>query len=245
MSNILDSHATSMGTDDARHLRQAVTRATANLRAVSTSAETIARASDEETMGLWGTFVVLHTDEPLAQTFPAVEAVQKSELRDGPWTAGWQVWLCETRFGELPGDFPDQLRAATGAPALTGLVLDSSAVHVVATGVLTPPWEVWLELDKAMGYLLTPPAPFDENGSFLGDDWRDPEHEAAVEQTRREILAEAPGGVLGARAAIAWARDAGLVPDTIEAVADVLDGSETFAEDLFFRLLRRLGLNSR
>lgn len=112
--------------------------------------------------------------------------------------------------GQLPGDFLDQLRAATEAPILTGHVLDSSAVQVVATGVSSPSWEVWLQLDSAMGYLLTPSAPFDEDGNLLGADWRDPAYEAEVERTRHEILAEAPGGLPGARSAIAWARDAGL-----------------------------------
>jgi hypothetical protein len=97
----------------------------------------------------------------------------------------------------------------------------------------------------AMGCLLTPPAPFDDDGSFLGEDWRDPAYEAEVDQLRREIVAEAPGGLLGAHSAIAWARDAGLVPDTAEALAAILDGRQTFAEERCFELLRLLGLNSR
>lgn len=79
--------------------------------------------------------------------------------------------------------------------------------------------------------------------NYLGDDWRDPAYEAQVELTRRDILAQAPVGVAGARSAQAWACDAGLVPDAVEAIVSVLDGEETFAEDLFFQLLQRLGLN--
>jgi hypothetical protein len=130
------------------------------------------------------------------------------------------------------------------APVLTGRVLASSAVHVVAAGVSTLSWQVWLQLDSALAYLLVPPAPFDEDGNFLGEDWRDPAYEAEVEQTRREMLAEAPGGVLGARSAIAWARDGGLVPDTIEAVAGILDGRQTFAEDQFLRVTSGPGAQS-
>jgi hypothetical protein len=131
------------------------------------------------------------------------------------------------------------------APVLTGRVLASSAVHVVAAGVSTLSWQVWLQLDSALAYLLVPPAPFDEDGNFLGEDWRDPAYEAEVDQLRREIVAEAPGGLLGAHSAIAWARDAGLVPDTAEALAAILDGRQTFAEERFFELLRLLGLNAR
>jgi hypothetical protein len=194
-------------------------------------------------MGFWGTYVVLRSDESPAQVLPAITALQGAVVRDGSWDAGWRVWVVRDSAGSLPEDLLEQLHAVIQAPVLLGRVLDSSAVHVVATGPSVRLWEVWLQLESAMGYLLTPPAPFDDDDNYLGDDWRDPAYEAQVEQTRREILTQAPGGEAGARSAEAWARDAGLGPDPIEAIADVLDSRETFAEDLFFQLLHRLGLN--
>ncbi|MEU0562321.1 hypothetical protein [Dactylosporangium sp. NPDC006015] len=193
-------------------------------------------------MGFWGTYVVLRSDEPPAHVLPAIAALQGAVSRDGPWSAGWRVWVVRDSAGSLPDDLLEQLHAVTGSPVLLGRVLDSDAVHVVATGTSVRRWEVWLQLKYAMGHLLTPPASFDDD-NYLGDDWRDPAYEAQVEVTRLEILAQAPGGMTGARSAQAWARDACLVPDTVEAIASVLDGDETFAEGLFFQLLQRLGLN--
>nr|BFE58899.1 hypothetical protein GCM10020063_034250 [Dactylosporangium thailandense] len=187
-------------------------------------------------MGFWGTYVVLRSDEPPARVLPAITALRGAVSRDGAWSTGWRVWVVRDSAGSLPDDLLEQLHAGTGAPVLLGRVLDSSAVHVVATGTSVRLWEVWLHLTYAMGYLLDPPSPF-------GDDWRDPAYEAKVELTRREILAQAPGGMAGAGSAQAWARDAGLVPDAVEAIASVLDGHETFAEDLFLHLLQQLGLN--
>ncbi|MER7279311.1 hypothetical protein ABT369_33215 [Dactylosporangium sp. NPDC000244] len=194
-------------------------------------------------MGFWGTYVVLRSDEPPAQVLPAITALQGADSRDGAWSAGWRVWVVRDSAGSLPDDLLEQLHAVTGAPVLLGRVLDSSAVHVVATGTSVRLWEAWLQLKYAMGYLLDPPAPFDDDGNYLGDGWSDPAYEAKVELTRSEILAQAPGGMAGASSAQAWARDAGLVPDAVEAIASVLDGRETFAEDLFLQLLQRLGLN--
>ncbi|MEV0134850.1 hypothetical protein AB0H83_41135 [Dactylosporangium sp. NPDC050688] len=194
-------------------------------------------------MGFWGTYVVLRSDEPPAQMLPAIRTLQGAVSRGGPWSAGWRVWIVHDPAGSLPDDLLEQLHAVIGAPVLLGRVLDSDAVHVVAAGTSAQPWSVWLQLDSAMGFLLPPPAPFDDDGNYLGDDWRDPAYEAQVELTRGEILAQAPGGMAGARSAQAWARDAGLTPDTVEAITSVLDGHETFAEDLFLLLLQRLGLN--
>lgn len=86
-------------------------------------------------------------------------------------------------------------------------------------------------------------APFDEEGNYLGDDWTDPTYEAEVAALRARVLAEAPGGLQGAHAAIAWAVEARLEPDTAETIATVLSANETFAEDQFFQLLDRIGLS--
>ncbi|GAB3840894.1 hypothetical protein GCM10027610_049280 [Dactylosporangium cerinum] len=189
--------------------------------------------------------MVVRSAEPPARLLPGTMALGDAvPSSGGPWRAGWQVWVVRDSSGPLPEDLLDRLRTATGGPVLLGRVLDSSAVRVTGVGAAPPPWEVWLQLDYAMGYLLAPPSPFDDDGNFLGSDWRDPEYEAEVELVRREILDEAPGGTAGARTVTDWARGAGLTPDSVEAVAGVLDGKETFAEDLFFDLLRRLGLST-
>jgi hypothetical protein len=97
-------------------------------------------------------------------------------------------------------------------------------------------------LDAAMGFLAPPPAPFAEDGTYLGDDWRDPEHEREARAHKEQILAETPGGTVGAAAAVAWAAEAGLTPGSVEDVAEALDGHDVFVEDVFFRLLNRLGI---
>lgn len=196
-------------------------------------------------MGFWGTFVVHRDPRPLAEVFPELATLAAAGRDTDPTAAGWSVTRTFDADGELPEDFVTRLRDTTQAPAMTARVLDSSAAYVCAAGIDTPPWQVWLHLEGALGYLLDPPAPFDDAGNYLGPDWVDPQYEAACAALRQRLRAEAPGGAEGAAAAVAWARDAGLSPSGAEEVGSVVEGRGPFAEDLFLDLLERLGVIER
>jgi hypothetical protein len=112
---------------------------------------------------------------------------------------------------------------------------------VHATGSSTPFWDAWLDIDRAVAYTVLPPSPFDEDGNFLGSDWVDPEHEAEVAATRRDMLARTSSGAAAANAAVAWAREAGLSPAPVAEVEAVLAAGETFAEEQLFARLGVVG----
>ncbi|WP_203898749.1 hypothetical protein [Virgisporangium aliadipatigenens] len=194
-------------------------------------------------MGFWGTFVVHRGARPLTGFFADLEPLRGAEPAGRP-VEGWSVTRVFDSDGELPEDFLTRLRDVTDAPALTARVLDSSAAYVCAAGVDTPPWQVWLQLQYALGYLLAPPPPFDEDGNYLGPDWADPEYEAASAALEERLRADAPGGVEGAGAAVAWAREAGLAPVSAEEVAALLDSENVLAEETFFAFLERLGVTA-
>jgi hypothetical protein len=86
---------------------------------------------------------------------------------------------------------------------------------------------------------VLPPAPFDDDGTYLGDGWTDPAYERETSALRTRMRAETSRA---APAAIAWAHDAGLHPGTPEEVTAALTGHEVFVEDLFFALINRLGI---
>ncbi len=178
-------------------------------------------------MGFWGTFVV-HKGEPLlSELLPEVEAFRHAELEFDRVSGDWQVTRVFAPLEQLPTDLLARLRDATGAPVLAAEVMDSDGAFVRGLGKRTE-WKVWLQLDGAMGYLLTP---------HDGDTY-----EAEVADLRERILAETPGGAAAAAAAIEWAREASLEPAGLDEVTRVIDGHEVFVEDLFIALLNRLGL---
>ena len=131
-------------------------------------------------MGFWGTFVVHRGDRALGELLPHVAEFGEAELCAGGAPGGWQVTRVFCSLNELTEGFLTGLRDLTAAPVLAADVLDSDAAFVTALGVQTGPWQTWLNLDAAMGYLVTPPAPFDEDDNYLGDDWVDPEYERGI-----------------------------------------------------------------
>ena len=193
-------------------------------------------------MGFWGTFVVHHGERALGELLPHIAEFGEAELCAGGAPGGWQVTRVFCSLDELTEGFLAGLRDLTAAPVLAADVLDSDAAFVTALGVQTGPWQTWLNLDAAMGYLVTPPAPFDENDNYLGDDWVDPEYEREIAALKERILAESPGGEVAAARAIAWALDGGLDPGAADEVVAALGSDEGFVEDQFFALIGRLGL---
>jgi hypothetical protein len=192
-------------------------------------------------MGFWGTFVVHRHERPLAELLPEVAALTDAEPCAG-FSGEWQVTRLFAGSGDLPTGFLTDLRDVTRAPVLAADVLDSDAALVRAVGRRTPSWEAWLQLDRAIGHLALPPAPFDENGNHLGDDWTDPAYEREAEELQERVLGETLHGSAAAAAAVAWAREAGVHPGTVQDVAAAFDSHDTFVEDVFFDLLGRLGI---
>lgn len=195
-------------------------------------------------MGFKGAYVVYRGDQPLTQLVGREPDLLDAESCEGPWYSDWQVWRVFGWPEDLPADLLPRLRNAAKAPVLAGEFWDDSAVHVKGLGLLTPPWQVWLKIDDVPGYMLTPPAPFDEDDNFLGEDWNDPEYEREVEQLRRRLLAAAPGGLEGAHKAVNWATEAGLQTLSLAEIAETIDRDEGFSRDIFDELLVRLGVGA-
>jgi hypothetical protein len=195
-------------------------------------------------MGFKGIYFVYRSLHPFAQLVGSELGYFDPEVCAGRWHGDWQVWKL---FG-WPEDFPPdlllRLRDASGAPVLAGEVWDDSAIQVKGLGLLTPPWQVWLKVRGVLGYMLTPPSPFDEHGNFLGENWSDPEYQREVEQLRRRLLATAPGGPKGAHNAVRWSNEAGLTAASPPEIAEIIDREEGFSQDIFAELLAGLGVGS-
>lgn len=193
-------------------------------------------------VGFKGAYVVYRGDQPLTQLVGREPDFLDAESCEGPWYSDWQVWRVSGWPEDLPAGLLPRLRNAAEAPVLAGEFWDDSAVHVKGLGLRTPPWQVWLKIHGVLGYMLTPPAPFDDDDNFLGEDWTDPEYEREVEQLRRRLLAEAPGGLEGAHKAVNWATEAGLQTLSLAEIAETIDRDEGFSKDIFDELLARLGV---
>jgi hypothetical protein len=164
-------------------------------------------------MGFWGTLVVHRHAQPLDKLLTQVAMIGDVDTCFGS-PEGWQVTQLSAGFRELPADFLAELRDVTVAPVLAAEVWDSDTALVHALGLHTADWTAWLRPTVEFGPSLDP---LDAEGSYLD-------------------------GSTAAAAAIAWAVEAGLEPASPEEVAEVLNGGEAFAEDLFFELLIRLGI---
>jgi hypothetical protein len=130
-------------------------------------------------------------------------------------------------------DLLPRLRDATGAPVLAAEVFDSDGAFVHGLGARTE-CKAWLQLEGALGYLLTP-------YTIDGDD---SEYVRENDELRSRLLLETPGGAVAAEAAIEWAHEAGLTPAGLAEVTDALDGGSVFVEDQFIQLLTTLGLDT-
>ncbi|MFJ7075950.1 hypothetical protein [Streptomyces sp. NPDC098781] len=164
-------------------------------------------------MGYWGYYVVGRAERPLAE-LDALAGAEGLTLREEA-PGGWQVWEYPSGDGEL-GNMNDLARE-TAAPALFGYVMDSASVVVEAAAPESGAWTTCLAR-AAMA-------------RFLG---------ASDEGlTVEDYFLEPPDA---AERAVAWAVEAGHEVNA-ESVVDVLTAeADPLAENLFFRLLDRLGV---
>ncbi|MFG2553667.1 hypothetical protein ACGFWF_27460 [Streptomyces sp. NPDC048581] len=164
-------------------------------------------------MGYWGYFVVGRAERPLAE-LDALAGAEGMALRDSA-PGGWQVWEYPSGDGEV-GNMNDLARE-TGAPALFGYVMDSASVVVEAAAPESGAWTTCLARAAMAGYLGA-----GDEGLTLEDYFLEPPDAAAR--------------------AVAWAAEAGYEVNA-ESVVDVLTAdADPLAENLFFRLLDRLGV---
>src|SRR5262245_54385696 len=128
----------------------------------------------------------------------------------------------------------------TGQPVLAGTVFDSDGAQLVGYSRGAGRWCGWLMLERIMGYLDQAALGYayeDENGDTHVEEVDD----QTLREVRDRLYGICPPAEMAAPMAVRWARDAGLMADSSR-VKVVLDGHETFAEDLFHRLLTVLGL---
>jgi hypothetical protein len=164
-------------------------------------------------MGYWGYFVVGRSGRPLGELDALTGVEGLSPRVEAP--GGWQVWEYPSGDGEV-GNMNDLARE-TGAPALFGYVMDSATVVVEAAAPDSGAWTTCLARSAMAGCVAG------------GDDGL----------TLEDYFLE-PGDA--AERAVAWAAEAGREVNA-ESVVDVFTAdADPLAENLFFRLLDRLGI---
>ncbi|MFK4067331.1 hypothetical protein [Streptomyces sp. NPDC029674] len=168
-------------------------------------------------MGYWGYYVVGRSERPLAELSVLSRG---AGLRDELTLLdrrpdGWQVWEVPGGDGTRDVGNMNTFARETGAPALFGYVLDSACVIVEAAAPESGAWTTCLAR-RAMA-------------DYLGD----------TDLTVDDYFLEPRDA---AQRAVAWAAESGR---TVPAgpLFDVLNAkAEPSAEQLFFRLLDRLGV---
>ncbi|CAL9443565.1 hypothetical protein [Streptomyces sp. enrichment culture] len=172
-------------------------------------------------MGYWGYFVVGRGERPLAVLDALSGAAQGLTLRTSA-PDGWQVWEYPGAAGDI-GSMNDLARE-TGAPALFGYVMDSDCVVVEAASPEHGAWTACLGRAAMAGHLGggNTAEGGDPDGLTVEDYFLDPRD--------------------AAERALAWAAEAGRTasPDDLLDVLSV--EPDDVAENLFFRLLDRLGV---
>ena len=171
-------------------------------------------------MGYWGYFVVGRGERPL-DSLDALAGAEGMVLRESA-PGGWQVWEYASGDGDV-GNM-NTLALETGSPALFGYVMDSASVVVEAAGPESGGWTTCLARDAMARYLGAGDADSegDGDGLTLEDYFLEPRDAAAR--------------------AVAWAAEAGHTVAE-ESLLDVLSSDPTpLAENLFFRMLDRLGV---
>lgn len=164
-------------------------------------------------MGYWGYFVVGRGERPLAE-LDALSGAGGMTLRERT-ADDWQVWEYPSGDGEV-GSMNDLARES-GAPALFGYVMDSACVVVEAAAPDSGAWTACLGRAAMARHL------------GAGDD----------ALTLEDYFLEPPDAA--GRAAV-WAAEAGREVNA-ESLVDVLTAeADSLAENLFFRLLDRLGV---
>ncbi|MFF0010464.1 hypothetical protein [Streptomyces sp. NPDC005374] len=164
-------------------------------------------------MGYWGYFVVGRGERPLAE-LDALAGVDGMVLLESA-PGGWQVWEYASAEGDVGS--MNALALETGSPALFGYVMDSASVVLEAAGPESGAWTTCLARAAMAGYIEG-----GEEGLTLEDYFLEPRDAAAR--------------------AVAWAAEAGHEVAE-EPLLDVLAAEpDPLAENLFFRMLDRLGV---
>lgn len=164
-------------------------------------------------MGYWGYLVVGRSERPLAG-LDALSGAEGMTLRTSA-PDGWQVWDYAGGDGDVGS--MNALAVQTGAPALFGYVMDSECAVLEAAAPESGAWTTCLVRPAMARYLGA-----DREGLTLEDYFLEPRD--------------------AAERAVAWAAEAGRTVDPGE-VLDVLTADpEPLAENIFFRLLDRLGV---
>ncbi|MFC8428814.1 hypothetical protein [Streptomyces sp. NPDC057253] len=167
-------------------------------------------------MGYWGYFVVGRGERPLAE-LDALAGAEGMVLRESA-PGGWQVW--EYASGEGDVGNMNSLALETGSPALFGYVMDSASVVVEAAGPESGGWTTCLARAAMARYIGA--GDTDGDALTLEDYFLEPRDAAAR--------------------AVAWAAEAGHEVAE-EPLLDVLSADpDPLAENLFFRMLDRLGV---
>lgn len=155
--------------------------------------------------------------------------VLTGELRPG----GWQMLQFDAGTWD-DADLPS-LVEWSGAPACVAEASDSSLALVTGLDTIGGRWQAWLNLDTAARLLVEEPDDVEDQLLWLDT----PEFHDAVGQRCAELDAEIPGT---AESAMAWAAATGTsVTSQPAKIEELLRSHETFAEDLFSRLLDELG----
>ncbi|MBL3667880.1 hypothetical protein JL475_18170 [Streptomyces sp. M2CJ-2] len=189
-------------------------------------------------MGYWGYFVVGRGERPLAE-LDALAGARGMTLRTSA-PGGWQIWEYPSGDGGI-GSMND-LAGQTGAPALFGYVMDSACVVVEAAAPESGAWTTCLVRAAMADYLGAGAGGGQDGGNQDGVERDGVEREGL---TLEDYFLEPRDA---ADRAVEWAAEAGhTVP--AEALVEVLTaepgpgpGFEPVAENLFFRLLDRLGV---
>lgn len=182
-------------------------------------------------MGYWGYFVVGRGERPLAELDALAGAPGMTLRTSAP--GGWQIWEYPSGDGGI-GNMND-LAGQTGAPALFGYVMDSACVVVEAAAPASGAWTTCLARAAMAGYLGA--------GTDGGQDGGDQGGVGREGLTLEDYFLEPRDA---ADRAVEWAAEAGHAVSA-EALVEVLTaepgpGSGPVAENLFFRLLDRLGV---
>ncbi|MFC5959605.1 hypothetical protein ACFP51_35950 [Streptomyces pratens] len=197
-------------------------------------------------MGYWGYFVVGRDERPLAER-DALAGARGMTLRTSA-PGGWQVWEYPSGDGGI-GNMNDLARE-TGAPALFGYVMDSDCVVVEAAAPRSGAWTTCLARSAMAGYLGAPAA--DGTGGADADGGAEGAEGAVQDGLTLEDYFLEPRDA--ADRAVEWAAEAGHTVSAEELLevltADPdhpplsapLERGHPLAENLFFRLLDRLGV---
>ncbi|MFJ2767475.1 hypothetical protein [Streptomyces sp. NPDC087300] len=165
-------------------------------------------------MGYWGYYVVGRSERPLAE-LSAVAGVREDLSLLVRRDDGWQVWEVAGGDGTRDVGNMNTLALETGAPALFGYVMDSDCVVIEASAPESGAWTTCLARRAMAGYL-------GDGGLTVEDYFLEPRD--------------------AAERAVAWAAESGRTART-GPLLDVLNAeAEPSAEELFFRLLDRLGV---